>query len=391
MEDDERINMEDDEHGPISGEIPMPLFDTTEGDENAAGRLLSEQREDKSRSARSESSDGTENSQIVRKWGRFLRHHGPWLTALIALMMGLVNNFQSSRAQRILDKLKADQLLDEAQDDLGWRSTPADAARGYRLRPSLCARDDREEMRLGKARRKIEEALRLSPHHLRGLLMLAEVLVERGDKPDRKYALKVLREALRRRPDDPELLGSLGSVLFYDGQVNEATEIYERALKIDRENVANLSSLGAVLQNLGRVDEAERRLKQALSLDPFYVDASITLGALYRDQKKTAEAMHRFRLAAGLNPTIADIHGHLGYLLAITGHLLEAADEYDRAIKLAPNCGQYYHNLAVIYRKTDRDREAQELLATAESLGITGEGAGRSAPGEEVGAASAPE
>jgi len=56
--------------------------------------------------------------------------------------------------------------------------------------------------------------------------------------------------------------------LFWQGRVEEAAALYQKALERDPVNAALLTDLGLALDRLGRADEAERHFRRAIEKDP---------------------------------------------------------------------------------------------------------------------------
>lgn len=179
----------------------------------------------------------------------------------------------------------------------------------------------------------------MTPHHLRGMLVAAAVLVlvwawargggapfwSSGPAPiansvaDPVFRLK---EAERERragnlpvavvharaaallaPAMPEAHWDLATLLTASGQLNEAFVEYDVALRLDpAPSAEHLSNLGLALAWSGRASDAVTRLRQALAV----------------------------------SPDVAWIHENLGYVLASTGDLEGARTELEIAVRLDP-------------------------------------------------------
>ena len=77
-----------------------------------------------------------------------------------------------------------------------------------------------------------------------------------------------LRELLAMRPDDYEVLLSLGFTLQKQHRPQQALECYERARAIESGDPELLNNLGIVLQDLGRLDEALACYDAAIARKP---------------------------------------------------------------------------------------------------------------------------
>lgn len=118
----------------------------------------------------------------------------------------------------------------------------------------------------GQAEEAYRKAIQTDPEETQPALHLASMLHNRGEMAK---AEQVLLEAFDRRPDDPDILNSLG-YLYADWGIHleEALRFVERALAQDPTNGAYLDSLGWVHFKMGHLEEAERAIQEALAQGP---------------------------------------------------------------------------------------------------------------------------
>jgi tetratricopeptide (TPR) repeat protein len=153
-----------------------------------------------------------------------------------------------------------------------------------------------------------------------------------------------------------EAFHSLGELYKDQGKLQEAEEMYQRALTgkeeaLGREHMSTLSTvnnLGDIYNRKGELQEAEKMLQRALTgkeeaLGPDHTSTLNTvhnLGNLYTDQGKLQEAMEMYRRALtgyekALGPdhtsTLDTVH-NLGYLYRKQGILQEAEALFRRAL-----------------------------------------------------------
>jgi Flp pilus assembly protein TadD len=170
------------------------------------------------------------------------------------------------------------------------------------------------------------------------LLMLREMPAE---------AEPYLREALRLRPDDTDLLNDLGLAVWRQGRAAESEPIYRRAQQIKPGDFRILTNLGLALYKQDRLDEAGECFRRAIDSRPDTFDAIMNLGVVLSDQGKFDEAMDWLIQAHQLQPDSADALLNLGMNLARQGRWDEAIDKYEQALRLRPDFAEVHRNLAV--------------------------------------------
>jgi len=218
----------------------------------------------------------------------------------------------------------------------------------------------------------------------RAWLSLARVL--ESDKPEE--AIGAYREAIRLQPNEAEIHLSLGSVLQSRNDAKGAEEEFQRALALTSHAndpaatdlagqattaLANLymeqkrfadaeamlrklasvpgndavhKQLGRVLAAEGKYDEAAAEMAEGIKVAPNDASAVRDLADVYLLAKKNAEAEPLYRQLLQANPNDADLHHSLGRTLLDQHKFPEAQAEFVAAIKLKPNFGEAYGDLA---------------------------------------------
>jgi Flp pilus assembly protein TadD len=154
------------------------------------------------------------------------------------------------------------------------------------------------------------------------------------------------REALRKRPDDIDVLNELGAAVWRQRRPVEAEEIYRRACQIRADDFRILTNLGLALYDQGRIDEAGDAYRHALRARPDSFDARMNLGIVLSDQGNFDEAMDCFRAAEKLRPDSADVLQNIGMNLGRQGRSHEAVAYFERAVRLRPDFPEGRRNLA---------------------------------------------
>jgi tetratricopeptide (TPR) repeat protein len=210
----------------------------------------------------------------------------------------------------------------------------------------------------------------------RAWVALARVL--ESTKPE--DALAAYKQAAALDPKDPEPHLSAGALLEKENRFADAEQEYKQALTIDPGSADALTGLANVYLRGNRFADAEAILEKQLTLEPN--DAGIhaqlartmvaagqndkaivelqtavklvpsasmqrELADTYVVAKKYAEAEALYRTLLVSNPTDADLHRELGVTLLNQRKSPEAQQEFLNALKLKPDMGVAYGDLAV--------------------------------------------
>jgi tetratricopeptide (TPR) repeat protein len=99
-----------------------------------------------------------------------------------------------------------------------------------------------------------------------------------------------LRRAVRLDPNDPQLLGNLGTVLAMEGKLEESTPILKEAVQLDPQALVLRQYLAANLWQLHEPAEARTQLQIILKAQPQNAQAIFLLGMVSENLKDYAAA-----------------------------------------------------------------------------------------------------
>jgi len=125
------------------------------------------------------------------------------------------------------------------------------------------------------------------------------------------------RHALACASENPLAHNNLGNALVARGQLAEAIEHYERALRLEPDYAQGHNNLAIALARQGKLVEAISHLEQALQLKPDYAEAHFNLGIALAVQGKPAEALLHYQQAL----TLATARGNAALAEAIRARL----------------------------------------------------------------------
>ncbi len=208
-------------------------------------------------------------------------------------------------------------------------------------------------------------------------------------------------------PDNPTAVYNVASLYHRQGRFSEAEKLHRHALElIEHESgpfsldvAQSLNDLGAIYRSLGRHSQAIAVLKRAVGILDRSPSSELTattlnnLGAAYYEIGQVVHSEEIVRRALAIAESRQDRGSEVPYLLSTLGrqylarkHYSDAEAVYRRAISLLAETHGLQHpdyalamsNLAVVYQRQRRFREAVPLLESA--LEILESSAGRDAP-----------
>lgn len=192
-----------------------------------------------------------------------------------------------------------------------------------------------------KAIELLDKALAHSPDPLPLNLEYIELIHQaRGAKT----ALEVAKELANRYPDEPKVLSALANTLEEDGQIQEAIQAAQRALRsksvsenLDDNELAFLQyQLGRLLSRAGQLDQSIHHLVEAININPNYVEPYLELGRVHQNRRQPAQALNAFNQAIAAAPKDPRPYYHAGVALKENKDYLLAEKMLRKASELAP-------------------------------------------------------
>jgi protein O-GlcNAc transferase len=142
------------------------------------------------------------------------------------------------------------------------------------------------------------------------------------------------------------------------GRLNEAEQLYRRALQLDPGHVDALHFLGVLSHQRGGHDLAVELIGKAIARNDRVPSFHNNLGNALKAQGKLDEAASSYRRAVVCLPAYPDAHYNLGLTLQTQGKLQEAADSYRRSLGYRPDDPDAYNSLGNVLQAQGRLEEA---------------------------------
>lgn len=122
------------------------------------------------------------------------------------------------------------------------------------------------------------------------------------------------RHTLAVTPDSDVALTGLGGILSVRGQIGEAVDDYERALRLRDGNAAAHFGLARALAAQQKTDAAIQHLQKALDIQPDYIAASNDLGVLLASKGEIKDAIAAWRRTLSFDPGNPDANNNIAWV-----------------------------------------------------------------------------
>jgi Tfp pilus assembly protein PilF len=138
---------------------------------------------------------------------------------------------------------------------------------------------------------------------------------------DQKQAELICQQILAADARQPDAIHLLGVIALQDGNMEKATQHFQKAIKINGKNPQFHSNLGLAWHEQGKLKEAEQCYKAAIALDVRYLDAWYNLHALLIRPGDYLSACEALNKVLALNPHDQEARLMLAILLDYAGKL----------------------------------------------------------------------
>ena len=193
---------------------------------------------------------------------------------------------------------------------------------------------------------------------------LAHVL--ESDQPEE--ALNAYDHAAKLQPKDPEPHLAAASLLFRRNKYSDAEQQYRQVLAIDPKSADALIGISSIYARGNRLTEAADTLRQLVNVRPDYAPAHFELAHVLDADKKTDEAIAEYQAGLKLSPNDKDGQLSLAQALATAGKYDQALPLYQSLLTANPNDAQLHYSLGHAYMKQKIFPKAQEEFFAAVKL-----------------------
>jgi tetratricopeptide (TPR) repeat protein len=193
----------------------------------------------------------------------------------------------------------------------------------------------RSYMALGKTDEAIsacDDALQNEPNQVNALLLKAELLEKKGDKP---AMIAALEKAYHIIPSNREVSDKL-AYQYAETKNPKALQIADSLIAKDTQRLFAdpYYVKGMYYANINDKAKAIQLFDATIKADHRYLNAYIEKGKILFEQKKTNEALKTFTLANAVTPSFPDAWYWIGRCQEVLGDKAAAKENYEKAYEL---------------------------------------------------------
>lgn len=219
-------------------------------------------------------SDSVRSLAVVREWLAFV-------LALLGSILGLMGFLEARKSESTTNKIKVDNLVQEARDLLGGGKEGVVAVK-------VNMQVSRNNIEL--ARRKIDEAKTLDPNNAKVFNVEGIYFISLGDS-HQDEAIAAFGSAIKLDPNWEMPHNNLAVIYQKQGNLDGAAAELKEAVKLNSVNAQPQNGICYVLWKKGQLEEAVKYCKRAIELDPKYDLPYENLVDILQAQGKAEEAL----------------------------------------------------------------------------------------------------
>jgi Flp pilus assembly protein TadD len=254
----------------------------------------------------------------------------------------------------LMEKQYAD-AQQRVQQQIG--QTPKAPALQLLLAQVMVARGDTNQ-----AEGALLKAIELQPDSQQAYLMLAQLYIAANEN---QKALAELQAAVAKNPNDVTALMLMGMTYEAEKDYGDARDAYEKLLAIAPNNGAAINNLAYLYaENLGQLDKGYQLAHQARDLAPTDPSVADTLGWILYQKGQFSSALNLLRESAAKLNAVPEVQFHLGMTYYLMGDEADARTTFQRALQLNEDfpekneCNQCLAVLAIDAKTAGADTRA---------------------------------
>lgn len=150
-------------------------------------------------------------------------------------------------------------------------------------------------------------------------------------------ALADYDEALKRKPDFPEVQMNKGMVYWHKGDYANAIPLFTAAIKLDPSFVGALANRGAAYRKKGDINSAIADYSKAIEVNPNDAMTFYNRGVAYQKQQLHEKAIADYTSAIRLQPRYPEAYLNRGVAYTGVNKIAEAKEDFQKAAEQDPS------------------------------------------------------
>jgi tetratricopeptide (TPR) repeat protein len=281
----------------------------------------------------------------------------------LGLMLVRAGQLDAEQFLRAATKLKPTDRIDEGRArawvSLGHvieTSKPDEALEAFRQAAALQPKDpephisaalllERQKDYAG-AEKEYQVVLSLEPQSSEAAVALANIYLKNGRLPDAEF---MVRKLVAAKPNDAALHFQLGRILAAQKKYDEAIPEFEAGLKVAPPDGEAQKDLADLYSTIGKHDRAEALYREVLRSKASDADLHYSLGQSLLRQRKFPEAQQELLAALKIKPDLGPAYGDLATAASETKNYELAIKALDARAKFLPEIPVGYFLRATAY------------------------------------------
>ena len=185
-------------------------------------------------------------------------------------------------------------------------------------------------------------------------------------------AENLIRDEIRRKPDDINLMEQLADLYKAQGKYDEALSLYHTALDQNPKNTDILKKLGELYAERGQQDLAAEQWAKIVQDDPDQAYRYQQLGSIYTSHQMYEKAVEAYETAIGLSPKSAQLYNLLVDVYKIQGQISMAVNTYLRALSVVDigysGRDTLVQSMAEIYEGAQQERLFEGVIEKLQAM-----------------------
>ena len=185
-------------------------------------------------------------------------------------------------------------------------------------------------------------------------------------------AENLIRDEIRRKPDDINLMEQLADLYKAQGKYDEALSLYYTALDQNPKNTDILKKLGELYAERGQQDLAAEQWAKIVQDDPDQAYRYQQLGSIYTSHQMYEKAVEAYETALGLSPKSAQLYNLLADVYKIQGQIGMAVNTYLRALSVVDigysGRDTLVQSMAEIYEGAQQERLFEGVIEKLQAM-----------------------